>query len=174
MIVVVELWNLSPSQIYWKAVELMYQSLNGDKNVTSSVKNLKAFIRLAKLLKQNSSRLQEAYQLCKNITSHLKTRGIKYPKLYTEMGDISVRLGDYQSAKVAIDTALYQDPTNLVAILAFARLNAQQGNVSIAEEVLRAAMERVGLQLPLVLEMASHLLQHHHGNMLRLREAEYL
>ena len=90
------------------------------------------------------------------------------------MGDISVRLGDYQSARVAIDTALYQDPTNIVAIMAFARLNAQQGNVSAAEEVLRAAMEKVGLQLPLILEMASHLLQHHHGNMLRVREAEYL
>ena len=155
-------------------MELMYQSLNGDRKVTSSVKNLKAFTRLAKLLKQNSSRLQEAYQLCKNITSRLKTRGIKYPKLYAEMGDISVRLGNYRSAKVAIDTALYQDPTNLVAILASARLNAEQGNVSAGEEVLRTAMETLGLQLPLVLEMASHLLQHHHGNMLRLRETEYL
>ena len=85
-----------------------------------------------------------------------------------------MRMGDYQSAKLAIDTALYQDPTNLVAITAFARLNAQQGNVLEAEEVLRRAMEKVGLQLPLVLEMASHLLQHHHDNMLRLREAEYL
>ena len=153
---------------------MTYQALNGDKQVTSSVKNLKTFTRLAKLLKQNSSRLQEAYQLCKNITNRLKTLGIKYPKIYAEMGDISVRLGDYQSAKVAINTALYQDPTNVVAIMAFARLNAQQGNVSAAEEVLRAAMERVGLQLPLVLEMASHLLQHHQGNMLRVREAEYL
>ena len=162
------------SQIYWKAIDLTYLALNGDKQVISSVKNLKTFTRLAKLLKQNSSRLQEAYQLCENITSCLKTRGIQYPKLYAEMGDISVRLGDYQSAKVAIDTALYQDPSNVVAITAFARLNAQQGDVSAAEEVLRAAIERMGLQLPLVLEMASHLLQNHQGNMLRVREAEYL
>ena len=90
------------------------------------------------------------------------------------MGDISVKMGDYQSAKIALDTALYQDPTNVVAITAFARLNVQRGNESAAEKVLRVAMERVGAQLPLVLEMATHLLQHHHGNMPRLREAEYL
>ena len=46
--------------------------------------------------------------------------------------------------------------------------------MTAAEEVLRTAMERVGLQLPLVMEMATHLLQHHHGNMQRVREAEYL
>lgn len=166
--------SLSFSQIYWKAVDLTYQALNGDKQVTSSVKNLKTFTRLAKLLKRNSTRLQEAYQLCENITSRLKTRGIKYSKLYAEMGDISVRLGDYQSAKIAIDTALYQDPSNVVAITAFARLNAKQGNVSAAEDVLRGAIEKVGLQLPLVLEMASHLIEHHQGNKLRVREAEYL
>ena len=88
-------------------MELTYLALNGDKEVTSSVKNLKTFTRLAKLIKQNSSRLQEAYQLCENITTRLKTRGIRYPKIYAEMGDISVRLGNYQSAKVAINIALY-------------------------------------------------------------------
>ena len=155
-------------------MELTYLALNGDKEVSCSVKNLKTFTRLAKLLKQNSSRLQEAYQLCENITNRLKTRGIKYPKIYAEMGDISVRLGNYQSAKVAIDTALYQDPTNVVAITAFARLNAQQGNVMAAEEVLRAAIERVGLQVPLLLEMATHLLEYHSDNRQRVQEAEYL
>lgn len=148
------------------------QALSGDTQVTSSVKNLKTFTRLAKLLKQNSSRLQEAFHLCQNITNRLKTRGIKYSKIYAEMGDISIRLGDYRSAKVAIDTALYQDPTNVIAVRAFAKLNAQQGNVSAAEKVLRTAIKRVGLQLPLALEMAAHLLRHHNGKMLRVREAE--
>ena len=161
-------------QMYWKAVELIYQALNGDAEVTSSLKNLKTFTRLVKLIKQNSSRLHEAYQLCENITTHLSTRGIPYPWIYAEMGDILFQLGQYYPARVAVDTAMRQDPKNWLAILTLSRLEAQLGNLTEAELVLRRAMERFGLQLPLVLELASYLLRHHHDNTRSMKEAEHL
>lgn len=155
-------------------MELTYQALNGNKEVAGSINNLKIFTRLAKLLKRNSSRLQEAYRLCDSITTQLDTHGILYPNIYAEMGDILVKMGNYPLAKSAIDTALQQDPKSVVAVTALARLEAQQGNVTTAEAVLRTALERIGRQLPLVLEMASHLLHHHHNNTQRMKEAKQL
>lgn len=165
------LYNL---QTYWKAVELIYEGIKGDNEVTSSVKNLKTFTRLAKLLKQNSSRLHEAYQLCANITRHLKEHDIHYPKIYAEMGDILVRLNDYGTARMAVNTALSQDPGCAIAITVLAKLEAKQGNVTTAELILRTGLEKVGLKLPLVMELADHLIKHHHDNMKSMKEAEHL
>ena len=155
-------------------MNLTFQNLNGDKEVTSTIKSLKVFTRLSKLLKQNSSRLQEAHQLCENITTHLSQLQVDYPKIYAEKGDILFRLEQYRSARVAVNTALKQDPGNFVAIKTLSKLQAQQGNVTAAEQVLRRALAKYGHQLPLVLEMASHLLRHHHDNVQSMKEAEYL
>ena len=148
--------------------------MDGDTEVTCSVTSLKAFTRLARLLKQNKSRLREAYQLCVDITSHLSRRGIPYPRIYAEMGDISVRLGNYGAARRAINISLSHDPNNIVALAALAKLKSLKGRVSEAEGILRKALKELGYQLQLVVELAALLSQHRHDDMYSVREAESL
>ena len=163
-----------PSQTYWKAVDLTYQALQGDMQVTSSMNSLKAFTRLAKLLKQNTSRLLEAYQLCDNITRHLNMIGVPCPKIFAEKGEILIRMGNYTAARKAVRTALSQDSKNVVAIISLARLESREGRVSEAEVILRRAVEVLGFKLPLVVEMAAHLIHYHHDDAYSIREAENL
>ena len=155
-------------------MDLTYNAMEGDTEVTCSVKSLKAFTRLIRLLKQNKSRVHEAYHLCVNITGHLSRRGIPYPRIYAEMGDISVRLGNYGAARRAINTSLSHDPNNIVALTALAKLESVKGRVTEAEGILRKALKELGYQLQLVVELAALLSRHHHDDMYSIREAESL
>ena len=164
--------TVTHSQHYRHAVELIYRGAGGDTSISLNVKGLKVFSRLARILKMDISRLQEAHNLLKDIIK--KFPDFQYSYLFSELGDVLIRMGKYSKAKVALETAMKHDPKNLLAYSHLAKLYLEQGNSSLAEQSLRNGVAACGPHVDLLYDLASIIHNNHHGNKDRLQEAEKL
>ena len=70
------------------AINMVKRGMGGDTSVAVELRNLNAYTRLAHLLKENSSHLEEAYKLCQTAISIRPALAIAH----SEMGDILRRM----------------------------------------------------------------------------------
>ena len=118
------------------AINLVKRGMRGDTSVPVELRNLNAYTRLARLLKENSSRLEEAYKLCQTAISMRPTLAIAH----SEMGDILRRMKKLPEAKEALDTALRIHWANPNAHIFMGLVSREFGDRERAEQSLRAAL----------------------------------
>ena len=118
------------------AIDVISRGMSGDTSITVELRNLNAYTRLARLLKENSSQLEEAYKLCQTAISIRPTLAIAH----SEMGDILRQMNKLSEAKVALDTALRMNWASPNAHIAMGLVNRGLGDREGAERSLRAVL----------------------------------
>lgn len=115
---------------------MINRGMSGDTSITVELRNLNAYTRLARLLKENSSQLEEAYKLCQTAISIRPMLAIAH----SEMGDILRRMNKLPEAKVALDAAIRMNWVSPNAHIAMGLVNRGLGDWEGAERSLRAAL----------------------------------
>ena len=93
-------------QVLNKAIGLIEKGLGGNRYITVAKKDIAAYVRLAGLIKANSSRLEEAHQLCQAALS-------KVPddfKATRQLGDVLLRMNRFSEARTQLEKAIQLNP----------------------------------------------------------------
>lgn len=156
--------------MYRAAINIINRGMAGDPLVSVAVKNLNAYTRLANLLKQNSSRLEEAYILCQSAISIVPTHAVAH----SVMGDILLRMHRHPEAKSALTTALQLEWRNPTAHYNLGLVNQELGEEQKAEQNFRTALSLSGNHpsLKVMLQLASALQRSQ--DIKKLQDAEQL
>ena len=157
-------------QMYRAAIKIINRGMAGDPSISVGVKNVNAYTRLANLLKQNSSRLEEAYTLCQSAISLVPTHALAH----SQMGDILLRMSRYSAAKAALTTALHLEWRNPTAHYSLGLVNQELGEERQAEQNFRTALSLTGnnQSLTVMLQLASVLQRSQ--DIKKLQDAEQL
>ena len=156
--------------MYRAAIKIINRGMAGDPSISVGVKNVNAYTRLANLLKQNSSQLEEAYTLCQLAISLVPTHALAH----SQMGDILLRMSRHSAAKAALTTALHLEWRNPTAHYSLGLVNQELGEERQAEQNFRTALSLTGnnQSLTVMLQLASVLQRSQ--DIKKLQDAEQL
>ena len=118
------------------AVDLVEKGLSGNRYITVARKDIAAYVRLASLIKANSSRLEEAHQLCQTALS-------KVPddfKATRQLGDVLLRMKRISEARTQLEKAIQLNPSEPTAYYLLGLVFLEMDDLTRAEANIRRSL----------------------------------